>query len=111
MCATVRAVPERSCRLVRHPTSTTAGELAIRQGGREETYQVLVLGCDSAVCEAGIRLVKADGEMYDIALAPLSPLVGGLGASCDCRGHVRWQNCKHALSILALVGAGKLNLV
>jgi hypothetical protein len=66
-------------------------------------YRLEVLAADRG---RGFRLTKADkgdGETaeYDVNL-------DGQFSSCECKGFYRWNHCKHAESLAALVGAGKL---
>ncbi len=54
----------------------------------------------------GFRLVKAErgdgpGEEYDVHL-------DGQFSSCECKGFLRWNHCKHVESLTALVKCGKL---
>jgi hypothetical protein len=47
------------------------------------------------------KVGDAEGAAYHICLSADRNL-------CDCQGHARWQHCKHADGLAALVAAGKL---
>src|SRR5262249_34496752 len=48
------------------------------------------------------KLTKKDtGDSYDVNLSPEKP-------SCECKGFLRWQHCKHVEGLLALQQAGRL---
>lgn len=53
------------------------------------------------------RLCKADrgngpGEVYDV-------LLDGQFSSCECKGFMRWNHCKHVEALVALTACGKLS--
>jgi hypothetical protein len=59
-----------------------------------------------ATVGCGFRLTKADrgdgpGEEYDV-------LLDGQFSSCECKGFMRWNHCKHVESLTALVKCGKI---
>ena len=43
---------------------------------------------------------QGDGERYDVLL--------GAEPSCDCKGFLRWNRCKHADGLAALKRAGRV---
>jgi len=61
----------------------------------------------AATVGAGFHLAKADrgdgpGEEYDV-------LLDGQFSSCECKGFLRWNHCKHVEALTALVKSGKLS--
>ena len=77
--------------------------LALTCGKETTFYQLETLLADAG---KGFRLVKADcgngpEETYDVHL-------DGQRSTCECKGFLRWNHCKHVESLTALSAAGKV---
>jgi hypothetical protein len=98
---------ERSVRLTLAPCLTGPGVLDIRVGKDEASYYLTPLPSDFG---RAFRLDKFGidgGECYHVNLdTAASP--GQAKHSCECKGWLRWNRCKHVEGLLALVGRGKL---
>jgi hypothetical protein len=77
--------------------------LALTTGKETVFYRLESLLADAG---RGFRLVKADRgngpeETYDV-------LLDGQFSTCECKGFLRWNHCKHVESLSALCEVGKL---
>ena len=95
--------PPRSASLATLSNGRTV--LWLRQGEESRAYALEVLSSDFG---AAFRLTKADdgdghAEEYDVLLDTEHKF-----HTCECRGFLRWQHCKHVDSLLALVKSGRL---
>src|SRR5262245_23451333 len=99
-----KACPDdRQAVLVGTPTPTQAALLTLSVKGKEQSYALTVLPCDFG---QAWRMVKetGDGECYDLHTDDRYP-----GAvECECQGFLRWEHCKHADTIAALLASGQL---
>lgn len=93
-----RVKPERRIRLALRPSADNPGVVRIHQGKEEDSYLLYSLATDFG---HGWRLVKEDGETYDINL-------NGPRSTCECKGFLRWHHCKHVEGLQALVSHGLL---
>jgi hypothetical protein len=97
-----RPKPERFVRLCVKPQNGTAGVLRIRVGKEESDYLLTEIASDFG---RGFKLEKigleANGEAYHVNL-------DAKNKTCECKGFLRWQHCKHADSLAALIAAQRL---
>jgi hypothetical protein len=73
----------------------------IRVGKEEADYFLTELAADFG---RGFQVEKICGtaeESYHVNL-------NGTETTCSCKGHLRWQKCKHADGLAALIAAGRL---
>jgi hypothetical protein len=93
---------DRQAILVGTPTLTHAAILTLSVKGTEHVYALTLLPCDFG---KGWRMTKEhDGECYDLHTDDRFP-----GAvECECQGFLRWEHCKHADTIAALLASGQL---
>jgi hypothetical protein len=81
----------------------TNGVVRIRVGKAQADYLLTPIPADFG---RGFRLEKvgleADGE------GPYHVNLDGASGTCDCKGFGRWNHCKHADGLAALIAAGKL---
>jgi hypothetical protein len=94
-----RPKPARHVSLRVRPNGNAAGVVRSTVGKESADYLVTELAADFG---RGFRLEKAGGEeVYHVNL-------NGPETTCTCKGHLRWQKCKHVDGLAALVAAGKL---
>ncbi len=79
--------------------------LALTTGKDTVFYRLETLLADAG---RGFHLVKAErgdgsAEAYDVRL-------DGQFSSCECKGFLRWNHCKHVEGLAALVKCGKLSV-
>jgi hypothetical protein len=91
---------ERTAKLM---TLGNSQVLALTTGKDTVFYRLETLAADRGT---GFRLTKADcgdgpGEHYDV-------LLDGQFSSCECKGFLRWNHCKHLESLAALCKCGKI---
>jgi hypothetical protein len=90
----------RTARLMHLGNSTV---LALTTGKDTTFYRLETLAADRG---RGFRLSKADcgngpAEVYNC-------LLDGQFSSCECKGFLNWNHCKHLESLTALAKSGKL---
>src|SRR5262249_9805945 len=95
--------PPRSASLATLSNGRTV--LWLHQGEESRAYALVTLKSDFG---DAFRLTKADdgdghAEEYDVLLDMEHKF-----HTCECRGFLRWQHCKHVDSLLALVQSGRL---
>jgi hypothetical protein len=102
MCATATKTKkqERTAKLM---TLGNSQVLALTTGKDTVFYKLEALAADRGT---GFRLSKADrgdgpGEVYDV-------LLDGQFSSCECKGFLRWNHCKHLEALTALCQCGKI---
>jgi hypothetical protein len=95
-----RVKPARTIRLVVPPNAEGRNAVVrIAVGQDAADYLLDRLPSDFGTA---FRLQKAGEDVfYNVCLSDGGNL-------CDCQGHARWQHCKHADGLAALVQAGKL---
>ena len=98
-----RAKPARFVRLVIEPDGANSlGVVRLTVAGRSADYLLTPIPADFG---RGFRLEKigleANGEAYHVNL-------DGDRRSCECKGFGRWDHCKHADGLAALIAAGRL---
>ena len=76
-----------------------SGVIEIRQDGKIDRYMVERVASDFG---SGFLLRKMGGEeAYHVHL-------NADGHTCECKGFLRWNRCKHTAGLAALQMAGKL---
>jgi hypothetical protein len=95
-----RVKPARTIRLVLAPNAEGKnGVVRIAVGKVSADYLLDRLPSDFGTA---FRVQKAgEDACYNVCLT-------GDGNLCDCKGFARWQRCKHADGLAALVAAGRL---
>ena len=94
-----RVKPERRILLAVPPFEEEPGVLQIRVGKEEANYFLTPIPSDFG---NAYRVEKIGGtEVYDVNLAD------GHG-TCECKGFLRWNHCKHVDGLKALKTRGKL---
>jgi hypothetical protein len=91
----VKALPQRRIRWLARPEDGAAhGILRITMDGAATDYIVRELQCDWGRGWELMKLVPGQGgtEVYHVHLNRGD---GQEGDSCDCRGFLRWNHCKH----------------
>ena len=91
-----RQKPERRCKLLRDGVGALT--LTVTVDKKLDAYALAEIGADDG---RGFELSKNDGTVYHVN-------TNGMMSTCDCKGHQRWQHCKHVDALLALQVAGKL---
>ena len=77
----------------------SSGVVEIRQNGKLDRYLVAKVASDFG---SGFRVSKVGSEdEYHVNLT-------ADGHSCECKGFLRWNRCKHSAGLAALQQAGKL---
>jgi hypothetical protein len=102
--ATRKTTKKQETRTAKLTTVGTARVLGLTTGKDTAFYLLTTL---AATVGAGFHLAKADrgdgpGEEYDV-------LLDGQFSSCECKGFLRWNHCKHVEALTALVKSGKLS--
>jgi hypothetical protein len=99
-----RAKPQRHIRIV-VPLYAGEGPGVIRisvEGQEPMDYVVRVLPCDWPAKAFSLAKVGAEKpEEYHV-------LIEAEGGSCECKGFLRWQKCKHFDGLRALIERGLL---
>src|SRR5262249_25655201 len=91
--------PARSIRLCLTPFEGTPGVVRITVGNQPTDYFLTELPADFG---RGFRVEKVGtDDRYAVNL-------DGERHCCDCKGFARWQRCKHADGLAALLTAGRL---
>jgi hypothetical protein len=96
-----RTKPERFVSLPVRPSGQMAGVVRITVGKEQADYFLTELAADFG---RGFKVEKIGGteeESYHVNL-------NGPETTCTCKGHLRWQKCKHSDGLAALVAAGRL---
>src|SRR5262245_51850048 len=94
-----RTKPSRSIRLLLPIGEQSPGVVRIAVGKEAADYFLTALPADFG---RGFTVEKIGGEdRYAVNL-------DGDRRSCECQGFGRWQRCKHADGLAALVAAGRL---
>lgn len=96
-----RLKPARSIRLCVKPTAETAGVVRIKVGKQEADYLLTELAADFG------RGFKVEKIGFD-ADAAYAVNIDGEKRTCECSGFNRWNHCKHADGLAALIAAGRL---
>jgi hypothetical protein len=94
-----RPRPARSIGWALEPFGTSPGVLRITVGKEPTDYLLEPLSSDFG---RAFRLTKPDGERYHVLLADDGR------HSCECKGFLRWNHCKHVEGLAALVEPGRL---
>lgn len=82
------------------------GLLAVGAGKKRAVYAVAAVRCEDA---RAFALVKTAGGTDDEARGYVVRVTGaGVPYSCECRGWLRWDRCKHTGEIGRLVSEGQL---
>jgi hypothetical protein len=91
----------RTVRLIRPPNADGVGVFCIEAGGRAQFYTFREI-----LCEIGGRGFAThrlgQGELYHVRVGTPED------TSCECLGFLRWERCKHAAGLAALVKRGQL---
>jgi hypothetical protein len=97
-----RQKPARFIRLCVKPDGQAPGVVRITVGKEQTDYLLAPIPADFG---RGFEIRKigleADGEVYHVNL-------DGDKGTCDCKGFGRWNHCKHADGLAALIAAGRL---
>jgi hypothetical protein len=97
-----RPKPARFVRLVIRPGADSLGVVRLTVSGVSADYLLTPLAADFG---RGFKVEKigleADGETYHVN-------IDGDRRSCECKGFGRWNHCKHADGLAALIAAGRL---
>ena len=96
-----RPKPVRTIRLCVKPTAETAGVLRIRVGKEEADYLLTEIPADFG---RGFKVEKIGFDADSIYAVNID----GDKRTCECHGYNRWQHCKHADGLAALIAAGRL---
>jgi hypothetical protein len=91
----------RTIRLVTAPTGAMPGVVTIAVNKDRADYILTRLSSDYGTAFRVEKIGTYPEEGYDVNLSPD-------GNSCACKGFCRWNHCKHADGLQALVNAGKL---
>jgi hypothetical protein len=93
-----RKKPFRSIRLVSRPGPGRVGTVAITVGGKEETYWLEALASDYG---RAFQLTKwtEGADSYAVCIDQQEG-----HHSCECKGFLRHQHCKHTEGLFALLG-------
>ncbi len=100
---------ERRIRVLEQPTADTDGwsAIAITVGKQTDTYLVHFIPSDFGFGAVGFEVEKLDADLatieaYHVHLADRPEV-----CSCECKGFLRWNHCKHLDGLKALNQAGK----
>jgi hypothetical protein len=98
-----RATPPPTAAWLEPPTDgCPTGVAVITDGkGRSSYHDVTEIECGFEGCR-GFALTKfsVDREQYHVLLSMTNPADEG----CDCKGHSRWNRCKHVTALRHLIG-------
>jgi hypothetical protein len=95
---------ERFVRLVVPVHPDAPGVIRLKVGDEEPIdYVVTEVPCDWPA--RGFKLSRVGGDTNEAAY---HVLLEGEGGTCECKGYLRWQKCKHRDGLLALVKRGLL---
>ncbi len=98
-----RTKPARFIRLCVKPDGPAPGVVRITVGQDQADYLLTPLATDFGrgfeVRKIGL---EANGE------DPYHVNLDGASGTCDCKGFGRWNHCKHADGLAALIAAGRL---
>jgi hypothetical protein len=110
----VKAKPPRFIRwLVRPAADCPAGLVGITEGAKQDEYTVRRIAADAGLAFE-VKKIVPDARTLDEALSNepyhvlLSPTNGE--HSCECKGWLRWQKCRHVAGLLALPGVAEMPL-
>ncbi len=97
-----RSKPARSIRLALAPFGGNPGVVRITVGKDTADYFLTEFPADFGRGFT-VEKVGTDGEpdVYHVNIDADS-------RTCSCKGHARWQRCKHADGLAALIAAGKV---
>jgi hypothetical protein len=102
-----RPKPYRSVRLDHPIEGDLPGQITIRVGKLHTGYQLDSLPTDDDFEGQAYKLTKC--ALVEDAEEPVyHVLLSRQGHSCECRGFLRHDHCKHIAALLALREAGKL---
>ena len=96
-----RPKPARSIRLCVKPSAESAGVVTIRVGKAAQDYILTEIPADFG---RGFLVEKVSFD----APAAYHVNVAADKRTCECEGYNRWQKCKHADGLAALIAAGRL---
>jgi hypothetical protein len=96
-----RPKPARSIRLCVNPEGQTPGVLRITVGKEQADYFLTAVPADFGRAFRLEKIGEEDGEAYHVNL-------DGQQRTCECKGHLRHNHCKHADGLAALIAAGRL---
>ena len=96
-----RVKPERKVRLALKPFEGNPGVVDITVGKDLTSYFVFPIPSDFGTAFRLEKFGGFGGEVYNVNL-------DGEGSSCECKGFLRWNHCKHAEGLRALRQAGQL---
>jgi hypothetical protein len=99
--AEVRPKPVRTIRLVRSPDRDGVGVFCVTVGPRSCFYTLHEIPCEIggrgfAVHRTGL------GTLYHVRVGEPND------CSCECKGFLFRNSCRHVLGLMALIGKGKL---
>lgn len=101
---------DRHLRLVHHPKPGKPGRLLIFEGKKTihiDDYLLIELEADWG--KIAFRFEKTATTRPNASIEePYNVLLDGERSECDCKGHSRWQHCKHVEAIQMLIASGKL---
>jgi hypothetical protein len=110
----VKAKPPRFIRwLVRPTAECPTGLVGITEGAKRDEYTVQRIAADYGLAFRVKKLVP-EARTLDEALGNepyhvlLSPPDGK--HSCECKGWLRWHQCRHVSGLLALPGVAEMPL-
>src|SRR5436190_24286806 len=98
----------RTVKLVQAPGSTAPGGpgmLDIREDGNLTCFWLYPAVSDYGTA---FRLEKYEHQRRGDDDAAYNVLLNGEQSSCECRGFLRWGDCRHVEALSALRNAGKL---
>jgi len=93
--------PVRSIRLVRPPGRDGVGIFSIRVGETTVFYTLHELPCDIGGRGFAVHRLGL-GNLYHVRVGEPRD------CSCECKGFLYRNSCRHVLGLLALVSQGKL---
>jgi hypothetical protein len=97
--------------VLEQPTPDTDGwgALQITVNGKAATYLVRFIPCELGAGILGLEVEKLDAELavaeerYHVAVDPFQGF-----HSCECKGFLLWNRCKHVDGLAKLVELGRL---
>jgi hypothetical protein len=98
-----RAKPPRWIRLDLAPFEGNPGILTITVGKEAAEYLVWPMASDFGRAFRLDKVMDCDAITYHVLLDP-----EGSKHSCECKGFLRWNHCKHIEGLLALHQGGRL---
>jgi hypothetical protein len=99
-----RTKPERRIGWLARPTpDNPLGVITIHVGHNATEYTLRRLACDYGEAYELAKFVTQGGEVYHVNLDRQHGR-----HTCDCKGFLRWNHCKHVEGLAALIAAGRL---